>query len=262
MALLAACLMVALCFAGAGHAYAGVAIDDSVKLDPFDPVPQIGFHHDGCYDECGRRGCDHECGYRHRGCERDCYRHSWCGAECGSWHCCYKDCGRDECRNGWGCETGCRELRRDEIEALEHYRHQAEQYDAAIAAYMEQLCWYDARYHRWDGHVEGCKDEHWRDIHARDGWHDADHHDGPPPPDGGHDGDHHDGDHHDGDHHDGDHHDGPPPPDGWHDGDHHDGDHHDGDHHDGDHHDGDHHDGWRDHDGNWHDGPPPDGYPH
>jgi hypothetical protein len=275
LALLAASVVIALaCLGGATKSYAGVAIDDSVKLDPFDPVPQIGFHHDGC---------DEGCGY-HR-CHSGCYRHSRCGNECRSWHCCYRDCDRG-CRDGWGCEFSCREARED----MERYRHQSETYDALMAIYTEQLCWYDAHYrHRWDAHPGGaCRgvgffdgDGHWHDGHP-DGWHDDGHHDGDhrdgdrhdddhhrdgPPPDGYHDGGPHDGDGHDGDHHhdgqwqdhDGSWHDGPPP-DGHRDGDPHDGGgQHDGDGHDGDHH----HDGqWQDHDGNWHDGPPPDGYGH
>ncbi|MBV8976445.1 MAG: hypothetical protein JO261_09130 [Alphaproteobacteria bacterium] len=43
-----------------GAAHAGVAIDDSVLLDPFDPVPQIGFGRYGCHSECW-----HHREYRH-----------------------------------------------------------------------------------------------------------------------------------------------------------------------------------------------------
>jgi hypothetical protein len=252
-------LAVALMCLAAPAAYAGdVAIDNSVRLDPFDPVPQIGFDH-GCYDECGHR-CEHSC-YRHRryrGCEDDCHRARW-----------------------------------EEHVAIDRYEHQADTYDMLLQIYSDQLRWWQWRYR--DGGHGIFRREDWHEAGA-DGWHDGDHHDGHDGDH--HDGDHHDGDrhdgdwhddgHHDGDHHDIDHHDGDGHHDGdWHDGDHHDGDHHDGDHHDGDHHDGDghhdddwhdgdhhhdgdgdhhdHHDGdggWRDHDGNWHDGPPPDGYPH
>jgi hypothetical protein len=222
-------------FAGNARVHAGTAGDDAVLLDPFDPVPQIGFHHGeygDCYDPCGERSCYHACGY-HR-CSRDCYRHER------------------------GCERDCRDARWDEDEALERYRHQANTYDMLLQIYSDQLHWYDWRYR--DGGHGAWHDGEWRDGAWHEGhpdgdWHDTHwdgiRHDGPP------DVDHHDGDHHDGDPHDGDHHDL----------DHHDGDTHDGPPHDGDHHDagppdGDHHGQWQDHDGNWHDGPPPDGYGH
>jgi hypothetical protein len=49
----------------AGGARAGVASDDTVLLDPFDPVPEIQFRHfggNGCFWACARR-CWHGCGY-------------------------------------------------------------------------------------------------------------------------------------------------------------------------------------------------------
>jgi hypothetical protein len=225
------------CFAGNAPAYAGVPGDDAVLLDPFDPVPQIGFRHGECDDPCGyHHRCWHECGYRHRRCERDC-----CGRDCDFYA---------ERRAEWA-----------------RYWQQANTYDMIMAIYMDQLRWYQWRY-RDGGHGEFRHQDFDIPHDGHDGdWHDGDHHDADH-----HDGDHHDGrwqdgdgnwhdgDRRDGDWRDGDRHDG----DGdHHDGDWHDGDHHDGDHHDGDHHDGDHHDGeWQDGDGNWHDGPPPDGYGH
>ena len=223
-------LLAMACMAGNAKTYAQTAIDDSVKLDPFDPVPQIGFHHGECDDPCGYHHCYRGCGYR-RGCYRGCYR--------------------DE----RGCERDCRDARWYEREALERYEHQADTYDMLLQIYADQMHWYDWRYRdggrgAWhDGEWrdgawhEGHPDGDWHDSHWAGDRHDGDHHDGP-------DGDHHDGaDHHDG--HDGDHHDD-------HAGDHHDGDGHDDGHHDGDDH---HHDGqWQDGDGNWHDGPPPDGH--
>jgi len=93
LALAAAALAFAL--APAGHA--GVAIDNAVVLDPFDPTPPIQFEHwyggyhyyrDGC---CGhyRRGCD--------GCrDRVAYDCDGCG-----------------CRDNCGCRDGCDGYRRD-----------------------------------------------------------------------------------------------------------------------------------------------------
>ncbi|HXM00241.1 MAG TPA: hypothetical protein VN932_09945 [Rhizomicrobium sp.] len=233
-------LIATLWFAGDAKVFAGTASDDSVLLDPFDPVPQIGFHHGDCDDPCGYHRCHEGC-YRHRArCERDC-----CGRACDEEYWAYF----------W---------------SLRRYEHETDTYNVLLDIYMDELRTYDRRYL---GHFDEHAFEEWRrQFHDhvphygtadhRDGEHDGDWHDGDH-----HDGDHHDGDHYDGDHgdgHDGDHHDG-----NSHDGDHHDGDHHDGDWHDGDHHDGDHdgddqhHDGqWQDRDGNWHDGPPPDGYGH
>jgi hypothetical protein len=246
LTLMAAGILIALaCFAVPATVSAGVPGDDAVLLDPFDPVPQIGFRHGECDDPCGYHRCHRGCYRRERGCERD-----------------------------------CRDARWYEQEALGRYEHQADTYDMLLAIYGDQLRWWQWRYR--DGGHGAWHDGEWRDGVWHEGHggdehvvHEEERHDGH---DGDHDGDHRDGDRHDGDsYHDGDHHDG-------HDGDHHDGDHdgHDGyDHHDGDHagdhhdgdgnrdhdgHDGDHHDEhdgdhrhdgqWQDGDGNWHDDRP------
>ena len=59
---LAAMLLV---FAFAPGASAGTAaIDNSVQLDPFNPVPEIQFWHgDYCDGYCGRRHCWHDCAH-------------------------------------------------------------------------------------------------------------------------------------------------------------------------------------------------------
>ncbi len=58
---------------GAPPAQAQVAAQDSVLLDPFDPVPEIQFRHfggNGCWDDCGGyRDCD-GCGGCQDGCAR------------------------------------------------------------------------------------------------------------------------------------------------------------------------------------------------
>ena len=196
--ILAACVLFAMAgMAGNAKVHAQTAIEDSVKLDPFDPVPQIGFHHGECDDPCGYHHCYRYCGYRHeRGCERD-----------------------------------CRDARWYEHEALDRYEHQADTYDMLLAIYGDQLRWYDWRYRdggRGAWHDGEWRDGAWHEGHPDGDWHDShwagDHHDG----------DHYDGDHHDGDHHDdhaGDHHDGDGHDDGHHDGDDH---HHDGQWQDGD----------------------------
>ncbi|HTQ13491.1 MAG TPA: hypothetical protein VMH86_06410 [Rhizomicrobium sp.] len=249
-------LALGLCLASgaAAPALAGVPGDDSVLLDPFDPVPQIGFSHPDCFDPCGYRRCEHYCGRPHRP----------------------------------RCDELCWELYWAHKEALRRYWRQSNMYDMLINVYMDELRAYDITYldgkhfrelwHKYgvglfhDGpppDYDGPPPEFYRDG-GRD-WHgDGDGHDGDGHDGNGHDGDHRDADHHDADGHDGDHHDGDQHDGDWHDGDQHDGDHHDGDRHDG--HDGDHdgdrdgpRDGWYDQDGHWHDGPPPppdDGHGH
>jgi hypothetical protein len=144
-------------------------IDNAQVLDPFDPVPQIQFHH-GC--DWGCRGCVDSCGYRH------------CGDRCGYHHCCWHR------RIAWRCEFGCGpSLGQIFEERVARYDYQADrndrmvqQYEVMAHEYADQACWYD-----W--HVRGrvC-DPHQFDHHDHDGPpHDGppDHHDGPP--------DHHDG---------------------------------------------------------------------
>jgi len=271
--LLAASLVLSLVGFAAPASAGDVAIDNSVRLDPFDPVPQIGFRHD----------CEDECGY-HR-CHQGCYRHHY----------------RRRCEDESCCDRDCWETYWANREVLRRYERQADTWDMLVDVYVDALRRYDHLYLNghfdhdprfredgrdgWrDGHREGWYDRdqrwHYGQHDGDDGWfdldhhwHDGNHHDGAHEwrndwhPDGEYrDGDgHHDGDRHDGDgHHDGDnHHDG----DGHHDGDWHDDGHHDSDHHDGDHHDGDHHHhdgdgGWYDRDGNWHDAEQRDGYPH
>ncbi len=76
-------------------AYAGTTIDDAVILDPYDPVPGIGFRGDGCDDGCDvhrcceRHHCYHGC---HRGCGDDCHRHARCEHDCFVRHNCDHDC--------------------------------------------------------------------------------------------------------------------------------------------------------------------------
>jgi len=84
----------------AAPAQAGVATSGAVLLDPFDPVPEIQFHHFGgygCSYGCG--GCEDSCGYaRYDGCNDGCRRHYRHRASCDD------DCNRG-CRDR--CERGC-----------------------------------------------------------------------------------------------------------------------------------------------------------
>jgi len=60
----------ALMLLNAPEARAQVAAQDSVMLDPFDPVPEIQFRHfggAGCWDDCEYRDCND-------GCRSHCYR--------------------------------------------------------------------------------------------------------------------------------------------------------------------------------------------
>jgi hypothetical protein len=126
-------------------------IDQAVVLDPFDPVPQIQFHHGDC--DWGCRGCIDSCGYR-------------CWHECGYHHCCWHR------HIVWRCDFGCGpSLGEIFEERVARYDYQADrndaqshQYEVMAHQYEDQACWYD-----W--HVRGriC------DPHL------LDHHDGPPP---------------------------------------------------------------------------------
>ncbi|HEY0107375.1 MAG TPA: hypothetical protein VGB91_14945, partial [Rhizomicrobium sp.] len=94
-----------------GGAQAGVATSGAVLLDPFDPVPEIQFHHFGgygCSYGCGigYRGCDEGCGGYggcHEGCRRH-YRHHDCDDDCGR-HA--HDCDRDCEREASNCDHDC-----------------------------------------------------------------------------------------------------------------------------------------------------------
>jgi hypothetical protein len=183
--ILAGTLLALACFAGNAKVYAGTAGDNAVLLDPFDPVPQIGFHHGeygGCYDPCGIRQCHRDCGY-HRGCYHDCYRHAGCEHDCR--RPCDRDCGP------YG----------EYYAAIDRYNRQADMWGVLASIYMDEVKRYDARYGGGEHH-DGLRDgdDHHGGSHG-------DHHDGDDHHDGN-DGDHHDD--HGGDHHDdGDPHDHP-----------------------------------------------------
>ncbi len=199
------------------------AIDNSVQLDPFNPVPDIQFTHDGwcgdgcgehhCYRDCERgcyrgcrinyawRDCDHDCRYRGWYCEHDC-RNNWYGTG-------WRDCDHG-CREGaWRCEHGCapsyHEMLRAYDARVDRHDDQADRYDEQAARYDRQANWYKRHVidkDRWyDGHVwhisplQPLADIFSFDIPKVD-YLPYDHYDGPPK--GFDDGDHH-------------RHDGPPP---------------------------------------------------
>ncbi len=119
----------------AAPAQAGVATTGAVLLDPFDPVPEIQFHHFGGYGcgygcgqacdygcEGGYRGCGDVCGggcsdgcrhhYRRHDCDDGCRRNvrDDCDRDCGHHDCdhdCdHQDCGHD-CHDGRDAATPC-----------------------------------------------------------------------------------------------------------------------------------------------------------
>ena len=129
---------------------AQVAVDDTVLLDPFDPVPEIQFRHfgdNGCYESCGyRRDCD-GCGYRH--CWRD---------GCGRLHCrsnCYSR--HDRCHQSCWHEIGCercwddRAWRFDRDAARMERDHR--RFNDDIRTYEDEMDHYQRHYGRdrdWD----------------------------------------------------------------------------------------------------------------
>jgi hypothetical protein len=148
-------------------ASAGVATAGAVLLDPYDPVPEIQFHHfggygcnegceysggyDGCADGCGR-GCHDGCRrhyyrrYRHADCDDTCYRRR------------HDDCDRD-CRRD-RCDHDCGD--RDEHDG----RYDRDDRDAAVPCTSEHC--YDAEHYerRWrDGDHVG---QEWLDKGRRE----------------------------------------------------------------------------------------------
>ena len=151
------------------------AIDNSVQLDPFNPVPEIQFSRgyegcnagycggceDGCEHHCwhdcyhGWRGCYHDCrpagwyGYRWRNCVNDCRYGPWaCEHNCWTnWYGSgWRDCDND-CREGaWRCERGCavsyRHLLRDYDARSDRNDEQADRYDEQSERYDRQSDWY------------------------------------------------------------------------------------------------------------------------
>jgi hypothetical protein len=96
--LIPAALGAVLALFAAAPASAGVATAGAVLLDPFDPVPEIQFHHFGGY------GCSYGCG-------------SVCDSGCGARYDggCYDGC-RRHYRRHRDCEDGCRRYVRDDCD--------------------------------------------------------------------------------------------------------------------------------------------------
>jgi hypothetical protein len=217
-------LVCALVLLNAPVARAQTAAEDSVLLDPFDPVPEIQFRHfggDGCWEGCGTRECG-GCERCHDGCERHCYSGCYARPHC------YRDCdGRVHCERG--CHPASARYDRER-----RFDHDATRVEHDHDQFRED----DARFNH-DAHEFERENGEWRDRYDDGHYHhDGEWHGGP---DGNLDGDHHDAERHEehkeeiredrhAEHedmrHDDGHHD-----DGYRDGDHHD-DHHDGDHHD------------------------------
>jgi hypothetical protein len=195
-------------------AEAGVATSGAVLLDPFDPVPEIQFHHFGGYgcvqgcggcDDCGwyagyRSGCYDSCRphYRHRArcdddCDRGCRDHCRRGCEHDCTARCDGDCDR-------GCDHDCdRGCDHDCNSRCDHYCDRGCERDCRVV--QEHVCQsarcYDSEHYerRWrDGDRVG---QEWLDRGTRErtlpsngsyggyyrseqGWRDDD--DAPPPP--------------------------------------------------------------------------------
>lgn len=129
--LLAALALVAAAFLFTPAAHAGVAIENTVVLDPFDPVPPIQFQHwyagygcnfgcgrhNNCYDRCERHRCRDNCGRERCNdrCDRD------CGDRCERRARCDRDCGRDNCcDNDRAYQPNCTSQRCYDVERWEH----------------------------------------------------------------------------------------------------------------------------------------------
>jgi hypothetical protein len=191
-------------------AQAGVAIDNAVVLDPFDPVPPIQFQHwyggerhfhhrygcdgcrervaDNCEDGCGR-------GYRHDGCDRDCdgsYRRDRCDRGCDRVeYRCQGDCRQRDGAAPEPCVQNCYDAERWEHRWRNGDRIGQEWYDSGS---RERQRASDRGDRQWYGKDD---DNDWRDT-------DDDDSSAPPPPADNHD-DHGNRDHH-GDHYDHDDH--------------------------------------------------------
>lgn len=187
----------ALMLLGVPSARAQVAAQDSVLLDPFDPVPEIQFRHFGgydCWDDCGYRDCD-GCGRCNDGCGRSrCYdRCGRCERGCYARPRCWRDCaGRIHCERGCRNEGRYdhhdydRERRFDhDATRVEHddhrFREDEERFHHDAHEYERDDRDWHARYGidgHWDQDPGWSQDPHWN----RDGHWDRDGHDGDGPP--------------------------------------------------------------------------------
>jgi hypothetical protein len=179
----------ALTMLSAPAAHAQVAAQDSVLLDPFDPVPEIQFRHfggNGCWDDCGGyRDCD-GCGGCREGCGRRCYN------SCYTHRRCYEDCyGRVHCERG--CHPGgYREHRTDRERRFDHdadrvehdlhtydddhqrFRDDAHEYERDDRAWHDHYGNFDRRDHDGDRDHDGHGDRDGRHDHDGHDWHDGD----------------------------------------------------------------------------------------
>jgi hypothetical protein len=152
----------ALMLLGAPTAHAQVAVQDSVLLDPFDPVPEIQFRHFGgydCWDDCGYRDCD--------GCGR-------CNDRCGRSRC-YSGCARPHCwRDCTGrvhCDRGCRPGARYDgaYDRERRFDHDATRVEHDHDRFRED----EDRFHH-DAHEYERDDQDWHARYGIDGHWDQD----------------------------------------------------------------------------------------
>ena len=192
---------------GSTDEYGGVALTNSVLLDPFDPVPSIHFHDGGCdgggcvrhcdRDDCGQPlRCDHDCRWHGWFCPHDCYdmhrprpgayNLGWwrCANECrdGDWWCDH-DCTLE----GWHCEHDCfvhQPERRDRRPTQQLgdicpdicYGRLVHDYEEQLKHHAEEQRHYEEQ-QRW--YFQHVIDDH-RGFFGR--LFDFGHHDSPPPP--------------------------------------------------------------------------------
>jgi hypothetical protein len=175
---LAALLLV---FAFPIEAHAGTAaIDNSVQLDPFNPVPEIQFTRDGycdrdcggCRERCGeRRCCEHrehrcvnDCDRGWRDCDHDCRYNAWrCDRGCrDGWRDSYRDCDHD-CRYGaWNCDRGCRNGWRDGSTGWRDCEHDC-RYGTWSCDHDCRNNWYGTGYRNCD---RDCREGAWHCAHG------------------------------------------------------------------------------------------------
>lgn len=154
-----------------------VALSNSILLDPYDPVPEIGFR---CSDDCGyRHNCYSRCRYSRYNQYRHYDRYRRDGQPC------YRACnGYQHERAYYYCNSRCRYERRAvrQLNRRELYRNvarghrydrQADRFDEMADRYDRQSLDYDWRHGRtgWEYWHEG----RWMQDGDNDRWHDGRH---------------------------------------------------------------------------------------
>ena len=200
--MLGAAVLLMLGFAVGSMAHADeIAVNDSVLLDPFDPVPQIHFH-----------DCDYDCGYHrcHYGCRRPVLiiHEPQVVIDDRTW--CERMSEFDYNTHRWNGAMAYYESQADQYTAMMKERYGREWHagdhppdTGPYTGPLHDPCFVyrggpepaDFEWRQDGDRWRYWHDHGWHDDGEGDRWHDGRH-------DDRHDGDHHDFDHHDGDHHD------------------------------------------------------------